>query len=532
MKAERVAWGVAAMLVAGAAMRLALQIPLHRWASEGDCTPTGFGAWEILAGDPRIFVSTGYRQGALASYFAAAASLFVGPGRAALALEVLAVALLQIFVWWQALLELAGCKAGTTASARLLIFVVLPSPAVFYWSMYWPTGYPEQILAAMLVLWAGARWWRRGGRRDLLAFGFAWGFAFWMSMLTFTISIPMLLWLAWQRPRELLSPRRIADFGIGAVLGALPWLVFNLRYGWVSLQQNWAVRPVNGWEAFCGNLRRLFGEVVPTLFGAADQGSPMPPLSGAERFFGWIALALVVLVVAVLAGEVVRRRSRVTEAPEPVTDFQSLLGLAAGVAVVTAVLFVLSRAATGPGNIVRYVIPVFLIWPLVFAIAWEVAGPRTRAGLFCLGVVVLCGYAAAVPWPWTAERQALRIALEVEHQMIERMRAESVDVIFGSYWEAYPLIFESGGKLRGSTLEPENDFHRFAKGLPAGPCRWALAASVRGGARVARRAGFAGRSIPFADGRWLFLPEGGPGPAAEAPTCEETLSRLRTAFRR
>lgn len=530
MRRHRAAIAVAALLVAGAALRIALQLPLHRWAGEGDCVVNGFGAWEILAGDLRIFVSTGYRQGALASYLAAAASFFVGPGRGALALEVLVVGLLQMVVWWQALLELTGSRPGTAASARLLVFVVLPSPAVLYWAVYWPTGYPEQILAAMLVLWTGARWWRRGGSGELFGFGLACGIAFWMTMLTLMVSLPLIVWLGWQRRRDLPSPGGLAGLAGGAILGALPWLIFNLRYDWVSLKQNWAVRPVSGWRAFSSNIQRLFEEVVPTLFGAADQGSPMPPLSAAERFYGGSALALVVLAVAVLVGELVRRRRQRARARGPVGDFQPLLGVAAGIAATTALLFVFSGAATGPGNIVRYVLPAFLVWPLIFALAWEIAGRQARRGLACLAAVALAGYAAAVPWPWKAERKALRVALEVEHQMIERMRADGVEVIFGSYWVAYPLIFESGGELRGSTLEPGNDFHRFAERLPAGPCRWALAASYRRDIRIAESAGFAGQSIPFADGSWLFVPAGGSNGAPGAPSCGETLSRLRTAL--
>ena len=274
MKGARAAWLVAGLLVAGSALRIALQFPLHRYPNEADSLITGFGAWEILSGDPRIFVSTGYRNGALASYLAAAASLLVGPGRAALALEVLAVGVLQIFAWWLALLELTGWSARESGSARLLAFVAIPSPALLYWGIYFPTGYPEQILAAILVLWSGARCWRRGGRWELFAFAFASGFAFWMSMLTFTVTIPLFAWLMWRRRGELLTIGGVAILTGGAVLGALPWLLFNLRYGWVSLKSNWAVRPAQGWAALAANSRRPFGEVLPDLFAATSQAGP------------------------------------------------------------------------------------------------------------------------------------------------------------------------------------------------------------------------------------------------------------------
>jgi hypothetical protein len=532
VKAARAAWLVAGILLAGIALRIALQFPLHRYGNEADSLVTGFGAWEILAGDLRVFVSTGYRHGALASYLAAAASILVGPGRAALAVEVLAVGILQMFVWWLALLELTGWRPREAGSARLLAFVALPSPALVYWGIYFPTGYPEQILSASLVLWCGARFWRRGGRGELFAFAFASGFALWMSMLTLTVTIPLFVWLIWRRRAELLQLPGMALLASGAVLGALPWLLFNLRYGWVSFKANWAVRPASGWAALAANCRRLFFEVLPGLFAAAPQASPMPPPTTQGRFLGWVALALTGLVIVWL-GRAIYRCRRGRERPlGPAAELLPLAALAAGIAVTTALLFVFSAAATVPGNIVRYVLPVFLIWPLVFALAWEVAAPLARRGLTLLALVVLVGFAAAVPWPWTSERLALREALAVEHQMIARLESIGIDTVFGSFWEVYPLIFESGGKLHGSTLEPENDFHRFAAGLPAGSCRWALVARARSGLKNAETAGVSGDSLRFSDGRWLFVPELSSDLREEAPSCCEILGLLRAGFRR
>lgn len=531
MKAARAAWLVAGILVAGIALRIALQYPLHRYGNEADSLVTGFGAWEILAGDLRVFVSTGYRHGALASYLAAAASVFVGPGRAALALEVLATGILQMLVWWLALLELTGWRPREAGSARLLTFIALPSPAVVYWGIYFPTGYPEQILAATLVIWTGARFWRRGGWRALFAFAFASGFAFWMSILTFTVTMPLLVWLLWRRRVELLQWRSLAILTSGAVLGALPWLLFNLRYGWVSLKANWAVRSASGWEALAANAERLCVEVLPGLFAAAGQASPMPPPTRLESLMSWVALVLAMLVIALIGGAVFLRRRGATSQLAGPAEVSSLAALAAGIAGTTALLFIFSAAATVPGNIVRYLMPAFLVWPLVVALAWEIAAPLARRALELLALILLAGYAAAIPWPWTAERLALREALAVEHQMIERLAANGIDTVFGSFWEVYPLIFESGGKLAGSTLEPENDFHRFEERLPGGGCRWALVARGRLAARVREATGLRGPLERFSDGRWLFLPHSPGSSSAPEPTCPEVLGNLRAGFR-
>lgn len=526
MKAARAAWLVAGLVVAGIALRIALQYPLHRYANEADSLITGFGAWEILAGDPRVFVATGYRHGALASYLAAVASVFVGPGRASLALEVLAVGIVQMLVWWSALLELTGWRPSDAGSARLLAFVALPSPAVVYWGIYFPTGYPEQIFAATLVLWTGARFWRRGGRRDLFAFALAGGFAFWMSMLTLTVLIPLFAWLVWRRRAELLTMGGVAVLSGGAVLGALPWLLFNLRYGWVSLKSNWAVRPARGWTALAANAERLFGEVLPGLFAATSQAGPTPH-SIQEKLLGWVALVLGGQVILLVTRAVYCFRRGCKSPRGALSDLLPVAAITAGIAGTTMILFIFSAAATVPGNIVRYILPAFLVWPLVVALAWEVAAPLARRALELLALLLLAGYAAAVPWPWTAERLALREALAVEHQMIERLEASGIDTVFGSFWEVYPLIFESGGRLHGSTLEPEFDFHKFGDRLPDGACTWALAADSKRGIKPAEAAGFGGSKVPYSDGRWLVLPDEPNSVAPARKSCREVLQLLR-----
>ena len=538
LKATRSAWLVAAMLVAGVALRVALQLPLHRYADEGDSVVIGFGVWEILAGDLRVFVATGYRMGALACYLGAAASLLVGSGRAALALEVFAVGVVQMFVWWRALLELTGWNRREAASARLLIFVALPSPAVVYIGLYWPNGYPETFLAATLVLWAGARFWRHGGTGNLFAFGLVIGFAFWMSMLTFAITTPLCAWLLWQRGRELLGVRQAVVLATGGLLGALPWLAFNLRYDWVSLRSNWAVHPASSLGAMAENTGRLFGEALPMLVASMEQVGGVQRATGGRLAFGLVALTLVGSTLVVLGGAVAvawrdgRARPGRSELQEPAAGFLPILGLAAAIPATSAALFVFSAAGSMPGNTVRYVLPAFLVWPLLWALGWEKAGPRARRLLAVLTVAVLVGFASVVPWPWTAGRARMRSELAVQQRIVQRLEASGVEAVFGSFWEVYPVIFESHGRVAGSTLEADYDFHHLDARLPAGPCRWAFVGRGAAQARLAKEPGANGRIERFPDGRWLFIADSTSISTPDAVTCSGILSRLRADFRR
>jgi hypothetical protein len=538
---KRWGWLIAALFVAGAAIRIAVQVPLHRFANDADCATIGFGAWEILAGDLRIFVSTAYRQGALSCYAAAAASLFVGPGRAALALEVIFVGIAQMLLWWAALLELTGWNWRSAQSMRLLLFIVLPSPAVLYWAFYWPMGYPEIFLAATLVLWAGARFWRRGGAPNLLVYGLAAGFGFWMSPLTLAVTIPTSAWLVWQGPREVLSLRRIALLVAGGLIGGSPWLIFNLRYDWASLTLDWTARPARGLGAAADNAGRLFGKVLPTLLASMAPGGFEEWETRLQRILEPAALALVALALAVLARAAYAALGNrgAPEGPPPgagkpasEAELLALLALSGGILVTLSALFIFSAAGGAPGNIVRYTLPVALVWPLLLALAWEAAGRRVRALFMALSLIVLAGFSSAVPWPWTAKRESERAELAILHQMVDRLEANGVEAVFGPFWEVYPVIFESGGRLAGSTLEPLLDTHRYAARLPEGPCRWALVGKKLQIRRLVTEAGFAGQVERFADGRRLFVvdPLSTGSPAGQS--CNEVLHRLRAEFRR
>jgi hypothetical protein len=517
---------VAALLAFGIASRIALQSPLHRFGNEADSLLVGFGAWEILSGDPRIFVSTGYRQGSADSYLVAAVSWLVGGGRAAIALEATLIGILQIFVWWQALLELGGFKACGAVSTLLLAFIVLPSPAMVYWGIYWPTSYPTQMLASMVVLWTAARYWRRGRRSELLMFAFACGLAFWMSMLTLSVSVPTALWLAWHRRRIVPGLWDILLAVVCGLAGALPWLAFNLRYGWVSLKANWAVGTVQGWSGLADHARRLASEVAPGLVLA---GKPFARLDARSPATVLALVAVVTLSIAVpvlLATAVSRRRSpvRAVEGHAPLAP----LALASGIVATACLLFVGSAAASGPGDIVRYILPAYLVLPLLFALAWEDSSRAIRALLATAASSLFVVYAAAFPWPWTHERETQRLDLFAEREMVARLEQSGVEAIFGSFWSAYPLIYESGGRLGGGTLEPDYDFHRFQERLPRRPCRWALVSHSGALAARAGAAGIRGELQRFKDGSRLFV--AAPADAGSSPgslTCAESLELLR-----
>ena len=111
------------------------------------------------------------------------------------------------------------------------------------------------LIAVLLVL----RLAERRTRRDLLLLGFALGLGLWATPQVFVLALPAVAWLVWQR-RELL---RDAWLVLGAaLLGALPWLVSNVRHDWWSLET-----PPRG-GSVADSIHNLFAATLPTALGA------------------------------------------------------------------------------------------------------------------------------------------------------------------------------------------------------------------------------------------------------------------------
>ncbi|MEI8105369.1 MAG: glycosyltransferase family 39 protein [Actinomycetes bacterium] len=118
--------------------------------------------------------------------------------------------------------ELPGLAAG------LLLWVW---PPYLMWKLeIWGGFYGTGILYAALVLLLTIRLAERADRRTTALYGLVLGLAFWQSLQTLAVIVPSLLWLTAVRPQVW----RQAWLGVpGALLGASPWLISNVRHhGW------------------------------------------------------------------------------------------------------------------------------------------------------------------------------------------------------------------------------------------------------------------------------------------------------------
>jgi hypothetical protein len=101
--------------------------------------------------------------------------------------------------------------------------------------------------------------WREAGEAALL--GLATGLAFWANPQTLYIMVPA---YAWYAPRILRRWRYLPVIGATALLGAAPWIRYNLIHHWVSFQ--FAPQPAVA-GGYAGRVRQFFQIALPMALG-------------------------------------------------------------------------------------------------------------------------------------------------------------------------------------------------------------------------------------------------------------------------
>jgi hypothetical protein len=133
-----------------------------------------------------------------------------------------------ILVWRIGLRVLDEPRRAVAAAALFWVW-----PSYFVWKSTRAHGfYGSELVLGLLVLLLVLRLDARRTRRDLVLLGLALGCGLWSSPQVAIVALPALGWLV-RRRRELVrgAPLVVA----GAVAGALPWLIANIRHDWPSL---------------------------------------------------------------------------------------------------------------------------------------------------------------------------------------------------------------------------------------------------------------------------------------------------------
>jgi hypothetical protein len=506
------ALAVVALLLAGAALRIAITFPAHKYVGDADSLLTGMQALQVLRGETPVFFS-GVRIGSIESHVAAVVFLVFGASRTTLALVPLLFGLALLAVLHGFYREIL--PPGTALLA--LLFAALPSPVFLAWT-YMPDGYAATLFLCGAILWRAALLARRGPSPARVAlFGLAAGLGWWQSFETLGVLGATLVWLLCYRPELRRRPRLWAPGLAGFVLGAFPWIAYNVVWPLGTFRGNYAARPARGLVAIALNAHYFLTYSLPEIVtpvheagteflqdpGAALHGRLLLPV---RLLFA--AAAFSFLAVPMLRGRVGREANR--RVPCPVW-LLFVLVIAA-----YAVLNVFSEAGQARGFSVRYVLPIYFVVPGILALFLSFVATRSRALAVLLAGLVLLFNATAYHWPGRASRRAWRDAADRDDRLVAHLRRRGVTGIVGGYWAAYPVNFLSHERILA--VPCLGDYYDYrGRRPPERLYRWALvSAHPEELASWAARSGVKGSLELAAPQRAVFLLAGNPAvPAAQ-----------------
>ena len=419
-------------IVAGIALGVgfrAYALAYHTGGFDSDEAVTGLMARHLLT-DPldhqAFYWGTNY-GGTLQAIVAALPFAFVGSSVLALKLtEVLWHAVAAVLVW-RIGIRLIDRHAGIVAAVVVWVWPAL----TVQWSTKARGFYGAlEVLGLVLFLCALRIADRPDSRMDWVAAGAAAGLGWWTNPQIVYLAIPAGLWLVIRNRRALAEAFRSRAWVWAvpsAVVGASPWLYWNLQHQWISLRGG-ANPGINRGEGFAGHFMRIWREGLPVAWGLRkphEYDWVFTPSVAKALYLG----ALAVIVLSLL----IRRRGAL------------LLAIALAV---YPVLHSLGPVGgfTSEG---RYF---FCLMPLI-ALALARAA-RTRWAVALLFALLIPSTLTGI-WSMPRGDSGATSGKFIPRSMtslISSLEAENVDAVFADYWIAYRLTFESRERVIASGL--------------------------------------------------------------------------------
>lgn len=509
----------AVLLLSGVALRAAYQWPVHKYAADADSLLTGMRALAILDGHFPVFYSY-VRLGALESYLHAAAFAFFGVSRGALTVAPVVSGALLLAVSFGLFRSFLGRTTGLVAFALL----ALPSPSFIFWT-HMPNGYPVTILLVGSTLLLTVRLGQLGPSRGrLLAFGLSAGLGWWCSLQIVTVLLPALAVLACARP-DLRRLRAALLAGAGFLVGAFPWIAYNVRHPLATFLGNFAARPAGGRAAVVSNGRYLASVTLPALATTDGPSTPSAlPIPGRRG----VQASVVTIFFAGLLWAAARaaRGSR----PQNERDLRARAGLAllALVALVNCALYVVSEAGSRHGLDVRYVLPVYFAFAAGLAVLGRDLALKSKPLSLLLVAVVLAYNVTSYDLPGSANRRRLQTLAEDDRIALRFFSENGIRVLCGDYWSVYPFNFLSRERILGIPARSDQDVYGYGDRISPSETVWALLSFQPEFVKaLIAFTGWDGTERDPAPGYLAFLPERAPGTASRPPP---TLAELRDAW--
>jgi hypothetical protein len=455
---DRLWWTLAGVLLAtGVVLRIALYLPLAMFPIDSDGVLAGLCGFRVLDGQHPAFFPGGARLSAASCYVAAAFFRLVGPDRVALALT----GLIWAFLYLACSLLFLRAILGPKNACLAFIFAVVPT-AAFVTVTYVPWAYGEIMASCAATLWLATLWRYEGRSWQRVAFGISVGFGIWISLQTLMIALPAILWILLKRRTKTLPESGLAI--VGAIVGALPFELANLRLGFPSFTANWAAHSVTGLAQASSNFIWLVSSTLPQLlFNGASSLWTLPT-------FIVVGYVLVAIGFALALRE--RFRDQVATA-----DAREIGVLFLLVVSVSVLLYVFSEAGSIRGWTVRYIAPVYVVLPLVLGVGATSLWRTSRLlAVIAVGLILIPNL-LLYSLPGTAARAALTRQLQTDVALREQLVRYGARMVFGDYFTVYHLNFDSREQIAGIPTSAESDYMNYSDALPQRGVRWALLGS-------------------------------------------------------
>lgn len=337
---------------------------------------------------------------------------------------------------WGAARRVVPSRAGQLAAPVLLWL----GPAAGVWQSTKERGfYGAAIVAAALIVWLVARIDHHVtrsegltgpraalGRRELAGLGLAMGVGWWISPLLLLVALPAVAWLLFRDPTRLDHWPRVL---IGAVVGALPWIGWNVLHAFRSMRQPASL----GTDAFT-----RFGDGVAkmaVLLGVETPWDPDRTLVPMARVVA-VLLLLVAVVVAV-------SRHPATGASLPAVAVGGYL-----------LLYPLANNTGTVGADPRYLYP--LLPALALLLANLVATPRWPPASAAVVLVVAGLAAASSSWGITGLQEVRGLDVRFleapgTSDVIDLLESEGVTFAVTDL-AGTQITYETGGRVRASSF--------------------------------------------------------------------------------
>ncbi len=411
-------WALPSIAIAGAAIGAGLRLWVllsPQGALDADEAVVGLMARGILHGRlPVFFPGQGY-GGSQEAFLAAPLVAIFGLNAAAIRAVPIVLWLIAAVLVWRIGRRVLDERRGVLAAVLFWIW-----PTYFAWKSTRAHGfYGSELVLGLIIVLEVLRLRDEPTRRDFVGLGLALGCGLWSSPQVAIVALPMIGWLLWSRRDAL----RGWPFVVPAVfVGALPWLLGNLRHDWYSLHPG----PNEG--SWTNHVHNLVSSTLPEALGLR--------LAWSYEWIGGVFVGLVIYA-AVLGWFVWLLKHR----PSKLVPLLLIL--------VVFPIFYFVSPYTWLESEPRYLTLVMPVFAILIAAAmtntWRTVAILTVAlALSVGGMVELERHDVA---PFRTEGAAVPANLA---PVLDVLRAEHLRYAFASYWIAWRITLESDTKIVGA----------------------------------------------------------------------------------